>query len=70
MAHEERLHAPFDRLEPESAEIVRRCMRGELKPEVLLDLIAELEDLNRSDDALSSAIDLLYTQLSKKRSTG
>lgn len=63
------LPAPLSRLEPESAEIVRRCLRGELEPDVLLDLVAELEAMNRADAEVSDAIDALYTKLSGKPST-
>jgi len=63
---DEPLPSPLRRLEPESAEIVRRCMRGELEPALLLDLVAELEAMNRSDSEISDAIDALYTRLSGK----
>lgn len=69
MAHED-LPTPLSRLEPESAEIVRRCLRGELEPELLLDLVAELEAMNRADAEVSDAIDALYARLSGKSSSG
>ena len=67
MAHAD-LPPALARLEPESAEIVRRCLRGELEPDVLLDLVAELEAMNRADAEVSDAIDALYTKLSGKPS--
>jgi len=65
MAHAD-LPPPLSRLEPESAEIVRRCLLGDLEPEVLLDLVAELEAMNRADPEVSDAIDALYSKLSGK----
>src|SRR5579859_7790574 len=69
MPHED-LPPVLSRLEPESAEIVRRCLRGELEPEVLLDLVAELEAMNRADPEVSDAIDALYVRLSAKPPSG
>ncbi len=66
MEAENDLPPALQKLEPESAEIVRRCMRGELAPEYLLDLIAELELMNRADDAMSDAMDAVYQQLTGK----
>lgn len=64
------LPPPLSRLEPESAEVVRRCLLGDLEPEVLLDLAAELEAMNRADPDVSDAIDALYSRLSGKPSSG
>src|SRR6185312_15133500 len=41
------------RLPPEVAELVSKVRAGELPPAMLHDLVAELEDLGRSDAALS-----------------
>lgn len=48
------------RLPPEVAELVAKVRTGELPPAMLSDLVAELEDLGRSDAALSAALDRLY----------
>lgn len=49
------------RLPPEVAELVNKVRLGELPPATLSDLVAELEDLGRSDAALSAALDRLYS---------
>ena len=48
------------RLPPEVAELVAKVRAGELPPDMLPDLVAELEDLGRSDAELSAALDRLY----------
>jgi hypothetical protein len=47
------------RLPPEVAELVSKVRAGELPAATLGDLVAELEDLGRSDAALSAALDRL-----------
>jgi hypothetical protein len=47
-------------LPPEIAELVSKVRAGELPPSMLPDLVAELEDLGRSNAALSEALDRLY----------
>lgn len=49
------------RLPPEVAELVIKVRAGELPATMLGDLVAELEDLGRSDAALSAALDRLAT---------
>lgn len=58
------------RLPPEVAELVTKVRAGELPPTTLPDLVAELEDLGRSDAALSAALDRLYEQEQARRGTG
>jgi len=64
------LPVPLRKLEPESTEIVLRCLRGELAPDVLLDLAAHLEDMNRADGEMSDAIDSLYLKLTGRSAAG
>ena len=47
-------------LPPEIAELVSKVRAGELPTSMLPDLVAELEDLGRSNAALSEALDRLY----------
>jgi hypothetical protein len=47
-------------LPPEIAELVGKVRAGELPASMLPDLVAELEDLGRSNAALSEALDRLY----------
>lgn len=47
-------------LPPEIAELVSKVRAGELPASMLPDLVAELEDLGRSNAALSEALDRLY----------
>lgn len=47
-------------LPPEIAELVSKVRSGELPASMLPDLVAELEDLGRSNTALSAALDRLY----------
>ncbi|MGI8916411.1 MAG: hypothetical protein ACR2JY_22000 [Chloroflexota bacterium] len=48
------------KLPPEIAELVSKVRSGELPVSMLPDLVAELEDLGRSNAELSAALDRLY----------
>ncbi|GEM_PF-3924809 len=56
------------RLSPDLAELVSKVRAGDLPPSVLSDLVAELEDLGRSDAALSAALDRLFELEQRRRS--
>jgi hypothetical protein len=54
-------------LPPEIAELVSKVRSGELPASMLPDLVAELEDLGRSNTALSEALDRLYLVEERRR---
>ena len=55
------------RLPPEIAELVSKVRSGELPLSMLPDLVAELEDLGRSNAELSEALDRLYEVEQRRR---
>ena len=54
-------------LPPEIAELVSKVRSGELPVSMLPDLVAELEDLGRSNAELSEALDRLYEVEQRRR---
>ena len=56
-------------LPPEIAELVSKVRSGELPTSMLPDLVAELEDLGRSNAELSAALDRLYDVEERRRAT-
>jgi hypothetical protein len=54
-------------LPPEIAELVSKVRSGELPASMLPDLVAELEDLGRSNAGLSEALDRLYEVEQRRR---
>ncbi len=56
----------LSRLSPDLRELVSKVRSGDLPASVITDLVAELEDLGRSDAQLSAALDRLY-ELEQRR---
>jgi hypothetical protein len=57
-------------LPPEIAELVSKVRSGELPASMLPDLVAELEDLGRSNAGLSAALDRLYAVEQRREASG
>lgn len=64
---DEEMERQLRRLSPDLMELVGKVRALELPASVLTDLVAELEDLGRSDSQLSEALDRLYEIETKRR---